>query len=601
MKKHSIVVLSTIFISTIVLQSCSQPFFSQLYYLQQSVEEEMGDPFGDGGGDEGEGEEEVPPGYTSIFSVILPDGALHMEAFEENPEVLASLQEKLPEAFPFTSAGLSEKVLRSSFTADNVPLLWFDQDSAPDWTIGNSTREEYTNNGPDTKAGSNKISHVVYYQYRGLNPFYLPDGGYNTQKFSEKDETKMDRFLFYRFTGKTLSPSLDNMLVAVDTYTRLFFSFGKPIEYKSVLGQKVPTKWDAVDRVCTDSSGKKHNFYEYDPAGYVNAAGEFIREDWYNARLASGDYDPLYSGKSPYTVKIGNEALIAPEITVSTLEEEGLLKDIDTGRFYTEIRIKVQDIDLSYKLFRLDDRSSEWIETDGPISVSAGEPYTVRDYDAFMLTSLSQYKVQAVTVHNELIAESPPVQGSRMLNNREALFSVLESIRLSFTELWYTNGSAGGNLKKGSFNGEQGIYYHGIDRNGFFGTNYRRYQHYDDFKNTLFVLNGTFMKDNGGGAAGIDKQGLWTGLGSHWPDDGDFLPRRDFLEAEFGSLTFEIHFNNILINNNKGNEPEWTSGSFVVTSDFGTDEYGSSSEIPFPLFMDKSKFIQKIGVELYRQ
>ncbi len=616
--------------TSLLLVSCS-PYGDQYYHHQQqnkrpvNTDTDEDTPWedetdGEDGSENGGDDTDIDNGNgtvtrtISIFSILRPDGTIDTELLAEDQEVLESTLEKLTSRLQdglseFTSDSLVHKnLIRSKFSSANVPNMWYE---AGTWASSDTTKSEFKNNGPNTSAGSNSINSVVYYAYQGVNPLYKPDGSYNTRGFDKTDETLMDRFVFYRFTGKTAMPSLDNYLVAVDTHTRLVFSFAEPIEFKEMMGEKVPTKWGAIEK------GRPYKFYEYDPAGYVDNEGKFINYDWYNDKLSKGNYDPVYTGKSPYTVVAqitvegnpgDNTENIQPEITASRVED-GILKDEETKKYYTNITIKPQAIPLTYKLYRMDDQSDEWVEI-LESEVPADETYSYKDFGGVTLKTSPRYMVEVYSAEGTPLMdsagnpiESQVVEGSRMLNHREVLLGTVNSIRLGFKELWYGDMSAGfgsPSLLKKSTTGDAGTYYHGIDRNGFFGTNYRRYQRYVDFQNSPFVLNGTFMKDYGGGsntsALKNDIEGTWTHSGSHWPSDKDFQERTEYLEVTFGPAVFNITFNKVKIGNNNGNSPAWVSGTIVVEDENGViEEFGNSTNFPFGFFMDDETFLNALS------
>jgi len=563
-----------------------------MYFIQQSEAADTGEEGGWDTEDPVVDLPEEPAGSVSVFSLIGPDG-LVVSAVDfpdlEDPAVLTEIEEKLPAKYAFSSRETREKLIRSKFSSANVPALWFENGT---WQGGDVSKSEFTNNGPNTTAGSNSIKNVVYYSYRGVNPFFAPDNRYNRASYNDKGNRKMDRFVFYRFTGDTAAPSLDNMLVAVDSYTRLFFAFGKPTAYKTVFGQKVPTAWGPVESTSTDDQGKSRPFYEYDPAGYIDETGKFINASWYDTNMAAGNYDPRYTGLSPYSVKTGSLTGFTPVITASSVSTEGILQGSD-GRYYTKIKVTPQPQPATYHLYRLDDRGAEWLTVGNPAKAASGEALEFRDYNALLLAKLPRYKVEAYSDTGDLFGTSEEMEGSRMLTSREALLAAMETIRLSFTQLWYTE-AIPFVFRNDSINGLTGRYDHGIKL-----INFPRFQAYTDFSNSLVTINGTFMKDNGGGAIGLDKKGLWTQNSSKWPSS-PFPARTDSLTISYEGQQWDIIFNEIDITNNDGNAPAWSTGSFTVRK--GTEEllYGKS-EVPFALFMSEATYRSSLGGADYTQ
>lgn len=191
----------------------------------------------------------------------------------------------------------------------------------------------------------------------------------------------------------------------------------------------------------------------------------------------------------------------------------------------------------------------------------------------------------------------------RELTAEELLIVSMDTIRSSFKKKWYTTMNAWGNLDSYTFNGTiEGTCYTGIDRNGFTGTNYRRYQRFADYTDSFVKVNGTMMKDNGGGVASNQYPGTWLHKGSNWPSDSNFNPRTDYLTV---SLTYfneeyegQIKLNNINIDNNDKNAPKWVSGTFEVTYNAKTESF-DNQQIPFGFLMDDETFYNKVEEMCY--
>ncbi|MGI0530703.1 hypothetical protein [Treponema socranskii] len=245
-----------------------------------------------------------------MFSVILPDGKIAEPNHDTTVHDQLAGKLSAEEGFPFSSypsSRFTDWKIYSNFSASNVPEMGYS--GTVTWE-GSDDEQWY--NGSNASAGSNPITSMKYFRYYGRNPFKL----YANEKYdlygedgnpTGEKELLMKRFVFYRFTGNGGGlVALNNYLVAVDTYTKLVFSFAKPVDFKSVAGKNVPTKWASVDTHSTGPGGKKYRFYQYDPAGYVSEDGEFHMGTAYKNNLASGNYDPVYTGKSPYVGYVGN-------------------------------------------------------------------------------------------------------------------------------------------------------------------------------------------------------------------------------------------------------------------------------------------------------
>lgn len=185
------------------------------------------------------------------------------------------------------------------FNNSNVPVYAMRQENV--WVSKNTDQAEFVHaNAPNTEGQGYEISNVHWYQYRGKNPLYAYDGNYNTVlQSTSKGNPKLSRFYFYRFTGDTLSPSLDNFLFAVDTYSKLMFAFAKPTASKNVFGNNVPTAWGATDG--EPFIGQIYQFYMYDPVGYVekkDGGYNVVLYQWFSDNLAKGEYQPTLGGKN---------------------------------------------------------------------------------------------------------------------------------------------------------------------------------------------------------------------------------------------------------------------------------------------------------------
>lgn len=240
----------------------------------------------------------LPDGKLNAFWVILPDGVIAEPKGDNTAHT--QLAGKLGTGYEFSTAKFDNWKFKSNFSSSNVPEMEYS---------GTVTWDADQYNGEDADAGGNKIKSMVYYRFRGKNPFGLYKNEkypvYNTEgKPTGKKEALMTRFVFYRFTGKGGGVAdLDNYIVAVDMYSKLVFAFAKPIKFATLVGQQVPTEWASIDKVedgLKNTDGRQYRFYEYDPAGYVTPDGNFHMTETYKNNLAAGKYIPAFTGKSPY-------------------------------------------------------------------------------------------------------------------------------------------------------------------------------------------------------------------------------------------------------------------------------------------------------------
>ena len=184
------------------------------------------------------------------------------------------------------------------FNNSNVPVYAMKHENV--WVSKDASKAEFVHaKAPDTEGQGYGISNVHWYQYRGKNPLYAAAGAYNTQlqETAENKNPKLSRFYFYRFTGDTLSPSLDNFLFAVDSYSKLMFAFAYPTKTENVFGNNVPKAWGPTDGA--PFLGTNYQFYMYDPVGYVEKVdGKYnvVMYDWFKNNLAKGIYQPTLGG-----------------------------------------------------------------------------------------------------------------------------------------------------------------------------------------------------------------------------------------------------------------------------------------------------------------
>jgi len=401
-KTFSVWKLSSILILvSLLIAACPAPFMNSYYVQQQNDLADNGNHNGgnneEPGGDvPGTPEEPLEPGSISMFSVILPDGKIAEPKHDATVHDQLAAKLKAEDGFPFgtfATAKFGNWKFSSNFSASNVPepkysgtVTW---ESAPE--DKNPEREKYGGN-ESASAGGNSISSMTYYRYCGKNPFnlytsetydvYGEDGKPTGQK-----EALMKRFIFYRFTGKGGGVvDLDNALVAVDTYTKLVFAFAKPIKFKSVFGNQVPTKWAPVDTHSTGPGGKKYRFYQYDPAGYVTEDGTFHLNDTYKGNLAGSNYDPTFTGKSPYLGFAGDAQ--KPAIKISNL----VLKNISVKDVYGDYPIAGSTSQAEFK-YELKARynNEEW---DIPFSSNKGGKLSINTGTHEKLPGAYVYEIQ---------------------------------------------------------------------------------------------------------------------------------------------------------------------------------------------------------------
>lgn len=143
----------------------------------------------------------------------------------------------------------------------------------------------------------NSISDVVYYMCDGAHPFGL-------DMYADKNEQKfLKRFKFYKFTatadkgGLFFERKLNNLMVALDTHTKLIFTYGIPTEYEGIIGGNfIPSAWQPYE-TADNTRENRLKFYQYDPVGYVcetwdtemySVKTNTVLYDWWNESVKAG-------------------------------------------------------------------------------------------------------------------------------------------------------------------------------------------------------------------------------------------------------------------------------------------------------------------------
>ena len=208
--------------------------------------------------------------------------------------------------YQFEARKFDSWLFKASFQKDKLPIYNFLTNDSRQWIPGgkdwNNISPAYYYNPKDkeNEASGYGITGSTIYKYEGYNPLY-DNSGYLPGR--------MDRFRFYSLYGKAVIVDLQQYLIAVDTYSKLVFAFGKITETKSTFGELVPMKFEAIEY-----HGDK-DFYEYDPIGYVNSDGEVVLYEHYRTEFVKNPtsylpkqhsfntvatYTPNGQGYSPY-------------------------------------------------------------------------------------------------------------------------------------------------------------------------------------------------------------------------------------------------------------------------------------------------------------
>ncbi len=274
----------------------------------------------------GNAEYDIVVELSSIFDVIQPLGVIECSEYTiaqneyednlNNLPILKSSSDSILSLDNFSTSLISNSVI--SFTFDSgVETSFYNTEQYDQWQLSddstylssqnssNSYTYEYSGSDISMPLGELTIpmTDVMYYKYQGYNPFFSVESNYNQATFGSHLERGMERFIFYRYTCSVIAMPQDAMLVAVDTYTSMLFTYAVP---SSLSGVGAPEKWVPIDILPNAFDGEKHFFYEYDPIGYVNAEYEFVIypvvENKNQGDLAK--YYPKFTGISPYLTEV---------------------------------------------------------------------------------------------------------------------------------------------------------------------------------------------------------------------------------------------------------------------------------------------------------
>ena len=189
-------------------------------------------------------------------------------------------------------------LFKASFRDDKLPIYTFFDDTTRYWTAGGMDWNSIPANYYLGKDGENTaqdyaIKNLTVYKYDKDNPLY-DDKGYLPGR--------MDRFRFYSINGvsgvASINAPLKQYLIAVDTYSKFVFAFGKITKIQDFMGQQVPIGFEAIE-----FHGDKKDFYEYDPIGYVTSTGEVAFYQHYIDEFVANptSYTPKQHGYDNYS------------------------------------------------------------------------------------------------------------------------------------------------------------------------------------------------------------------------------------------------------------------------------------------------------------
>ena len=235
----------------------------------------------------------VPYLYFSVLTTVFSDSALS-ETVESSERVSSQISSAgvteslppfadVPRTSPFTIEEYDQLILKMHIGAFNT--YWF---IPGEWQQQSDTCGV---EGGDDEIISpyqfNMVKQARYYRYKHTHPL--------DPSYYEKDAelaSFLQRFCFFRMTGKTLLPAVDIYLFALDMHTGFIFCYALPIAFDKVLGRLIPTKWVPVEEhpyVREHFPGRA--FYELDPFGSIQKDGKIVLYDWIiqQSQLKAGD------------------------------------------------------------------------------------------------------------------------------------------------------------------------------------------------------------------------------------------------------------------------------------------------------------------------
>ena len=300
MKKFYLLILMT----SIFMMSCGGHFFNPRYYYNKK--------------DSSSGSEQAPPVDVGGGDENIPEDQDPFKNGEWN-----SID------YIFNGNKILDFLFGASFDNNNVPIYKFYKDGKS-WSVTDPLTSEKYFDGTDggNVAQGYKISPAKFYRYDYKNPLIAPENSYN-------QSDRMKRFVFYRLVGNAVIVPLNNYLIAVDTYSKLVFAYGKITKTGSTMGQAYPTAFEAVEL-----HGDKRPFYEYDPIGFMSydASTDSLKLTLYReyqnemardanayfpqihdaSREIAGYVDANSAGRSPYYMV--NLADIDPQTIIDQLK-----------------------------------------------------------------------------------------------------------------------------------------------------------------------------------------------------------------------------------------------------------------------------------------
>lgn len=262
-----------LFVCAIFFASCSNFNFNKGYYFSSSKtanaatgSEEFDDPVDPSGEAETEIAANTDPFKIPPYDVITANG--------------------------WDGSKIDDWYFHVSFDDATVPTYQFKPNCSGHghWTAGDTEKNEKKSTSPDgeNKAQGYSISGMTVHRYDGKNPLYKGTSAYNVPKPGIYN--RIERFRFFRIVGTAVVAPLDQHLIAVDTYSKFIFAYGKIVKTTNAAGKLLPTGFEPLDvHPCDRGStqGFKLAFYMYDPLGFVKEDGTVVLYDEYRSEMGN--------------------------------------------------------------------------------------------------------------------------------------------------------------------------------------------------------------------------------------------------------------------------------------------------------------------------
>lgn len=200
----------------------------------------------------------------------------------DNPDCMyskAKLGAMLVHLTKITLTDSRESIPVGEMLASSDKFSWQPCEPIGNWGKPHKTQKYYEAVVPGTPVVlnvTNRLDDVTYYRIDGAHPYQVP------LYESPREAAFLQRFVFFKFTAtaakgrKIFERKLNDDLYALDTCTKLIWSYSMPTDYEKILERNyIPQNWQPYELAPnTKNAGLK--FYEYDPIGFIAAAADFV-------------------------------------------------------------------------------------------------------------------------------------------------------------------------------------------------------------------------------------------------------------------------------------------------------------------------------------